>query len=176
MAKNKLYLHLKEYVGAPVEYTKYGSRNGWQGVIQEVNQEKATVLFDNGVEQTYSLMAVYTDDSIKAVYKEIGQQHYKDFECTNDMYIRVTSRKGSPNKAVSSGTFTGKALPQKCYLIVNMSTGEVVGTETDESEAETFAYDQAMSSTKRENFTVFAPRSRFAIKQPLVEKLTSLFK
>ncbi len=146
------------------------------GIIQEVNDSKVTILYDNGVEQDYSHNALYTDETIKKVYKECGMSTgYIDFDSPNDLYIRVTTSKGGGVTESKQSGYKRKPLPQKCYLIVNMSTGEVVGTETDEDEAETFAYEQAMDSKTREIFTVFAPRTRFAIKQPLVEKIKDIF-
>ena len=162
-ATKTLEAKLKGFIGAPVEYTKKGGRFGWKGriVSLDTDNKKVNILFENETLQPYSYYAL-----------DIGEKLENEWD-HDSRYVKVIfDGKSTTTNYSHDHKKQGKnPLPHMCFLVVNMATGEVIGTETDKGEAETFAYEAAMDSTKRETFAVFAPQARFAIKRPVVERL-----
>lgn len=163
---------IENVIGFPITYTKGGSRNGWKGVIVSVDKknQKVNILFDNGVEQQYHHSALLTP-------KHMQQQgHSDEYGDSRDNYIgsaylEIGKERRNSHVVKPQVNHVSQPLPQSSFIIVNMSTGQVVGIETDKYQAEEFAQEQASDSSEKHTFTVFSPKSSFAVKRPLASRI-----
>lgn len=167
---------INQVIGFPITYTKGGSRNGWQGVIVSVDEsnQKVNILFDNGVDQQYHPSALEIPKHMLAPGESNeynGDNRYGSN--IGSAYLKIGKERRNTHVIKPQSNHQAQPLPQSSFIIVNMSTGQVVGIETDADQADEFAAEQASDSIEKHTFTVFSPKSSFAVKRPLASRITN---
>lgn len=146
--------------GKSVIYKKRGgaSRNGWKGKIVSIDLKRGrfTIEYQNGVIQDYRHDAL------------TGYNGYN-----YDAYVFITTQPSESTEVTEGGEVDNASLPRitssSCIIIDNY-TGKIVGVERDQEAAEAYAEEEALTDPTFRSFTIFAPVSKVAVKQPEVLK------
>lgn len=147
-------VELIDFVGNKVRYIKHGTRYNWIGTITDINSENLTVVYENGIEQTYSINAL--------IIPPMNHEDVGDY-CAYLLMYKENKLEKQKHGKISRGD----------YLVVDLKNSSVVSVEETKEEAELFATEQATDTGN--TYVVYEPAIYTTVK-PLYEKIIDYFK